>query len=191
MQFWDIGNWIFIFFFLMERAPENLENQIQGKVTTLTGTPQITLIEHKPSTESHKREKNPHTKVEIQPGNQTVSPNYTVQNKTQHPNESRAGGATSRPPEQTHQDAAVKSDDAGDADQNPTPLAKQTPTVIDTRRRKAEKPTKPSTEQRRKEPSAAGGVRRRGRGRTNYMSADQLLAPIYTRSGRIREDRPI
>ena len=43
----------------MERAPENLENQIQGKVTTITGTPQIKLFEHKPRTESHNGRKTP------------------------------------------------------------------------------------------------------------------------------------
>ena len=106
--------------------------------------------------------------MEIQPGNQTVSPNHPVQTKTQQPNESRAGGATPRQSELTHQDAAAKIYDAEMPIKNPTSLARKAPTIIDPRRRKAEKPTKPNTERRRKEPSAAGGVRRRGRGRTNY-----------------------
>ena len=51
----------------MERAPENLVNQIQGKITTITGTPQVKPIEHKPRTESHNGEKKHPHKVEIQP----------------------------------------------------------------------------------------------------------------------------
>ena len=70
-----------IFFYFMERAPENLENQIQGKVTTITGTPQIKPIEHKPRTESHNGRKTPTQTWEYNP-NRKQNKQETQLNKT-------------------------------------------------------------------------------------------------------------
>ena len=95
----------------MERAPENLDNQIQGNVITITGTPQIKLLEHKPRTESHNREK----KSQTQDGSTTNKHIVQPQKQTKL-DSNETGKGPPKPPEKTHQNSA-------DADQESAPPA--------------------------------------------------------------------